>query len=377
MRIGNRYIDSIQCPLNLDSLIMSDECTPEFIEENLKVGQDIMWDAIRLSTCQYWLLKLENIAGFSTDFRDRIYNNLPAFSRMNRKYFHIKVSMCSNDELKEEVKFLEITNGQIDEGLNLLNPMNMLSNDLKDYDKMVIEGKITLRKFILERIREFLKTGNKDTVDFSYSLFLPEILSPKFFMGLSEAEHIVILGNLDRYFRFIDNFSKNGLTLRGSYQPGHELNEPQNLLKHILSDEGTYTNRVKMIAWKQLFKEMEHRISTDIDDMELFGEANSTCSFKMFDADGLDRSFAPVVKRLKKEGLGQSNLIEWLDNANGVFESFELDCTLHNLDATDFLPVILTSRPYYKMAEALVDFQDDETRSKLFKTLAENMISFK
>ena len=186
----------------------------------------------------------------------------------------------------------------------------------------------------------------------------------------------MILGNLDRYFRFIDNFSKNGLTLRGSYQPGHELNEPQNLLKHILSDEGTYTNRVKMIAWKQLFKEMEHRINTDTD-MQLFGEANSTGSFKMFDADGLDRSFAPVIKRIKNEGLGQKNIVEWLDNANGVFESFELDCTLHNINASDFLPVIITSEKYHKMAEALVDFQDDETRNKLFKTLAENMISFK
>ena len=62
-------------------------------------------------------------------------------------------------------------------------------------------------------------------------------------------------------------------------------------------------------------------------------------------------------------------------NADGVFESFELDCTLHNLDATSFIVHLLCSRGYYKMAEGLVNFQDDNTRDKLFKYLSNMMLS--
>ena len=366
-RIEHRYVDSIQCPVDLDSLIMCGDCTPEHIEENLGVGQDIMWDAIRLSTCQYWLLKIDVMERFTSGFRNRIYSCLPTFSRLNRKYFRIRLALSGNVQLQNELESWDSENGSSPDGnTNLLNPMNMLSNDLKDYDMRVIGGKMPLRNFILERIQQFLKTGDRDKVDFSCSLFLPEILNPKFFSGLSEAEHIVLLGNLDKYFRFVEKFNRTGMGLRGSYQPRHELNDPQNLLKHVLSGNGNYTRRVKMLAWKQLYKEVDHLMASA-----------SWASVKMFDVDAMDRKFSPVVERLKKEGLGQSNVIEWLDNANGVFESFELDCTLHNLDAADFLPAILTSRPYYRMSEGLVDFQDDDTRDRLFKVLSESMVSFR
>jgi len=365
-RIEHRYVDSIQCPIDLDSLIMCGDCTPERIEENLGVGQDIMWDAIRLSTCQYWLLKIDVLERFTSGFRNRIYACLPTFSRLNRKYFRIKLSHSRNAAIQGELDAWDSENGGLSDGnTNLLNPLNMLSNDLKDYDMRVIVGQMPLRNFILERIQQFLKTGDRDKVDFSCSLFLPEILNPKFFSGLSEAEHIVLLGNLDKYFRFVEKFNRTGTGLRGAY-PRYELNDPQNLLKHVLSGNGNYTRRVKMIAWKQLYKEVDHLMASA-----------SWASVKMFDVDAMDRKFSPVVERLKKEGLGQSNVIEWLDNANGVFESFELDCTLHNLDAADFLPAILTSRPYYMMSEGLVDFQDDETRDRLFKVLSDAMVSFR
>ena len=364
--IEHRYIDSIQCPVDLDSLIMSDNLTPNFIEDNLNIGDDILWDAIRLSTCSYWLLKLDVLKEFSPKFRKRIYKSLPAFSRMVRVYFYIQVMTSSEKELKSELLDWENEHGLTDSNLNLYNPLNNLGNDLKEWDLKVLHGEITLRQFLLERIKVFLETGNKSDVDFSNSLFLTELLSPKFFHGLSEAEHISILGNIDGYFKVVEKFAKKGLTLRTTYSPHHEFNPPQHLLKHILSGEFPYTNRVKMIAWKQLYKEVDHLMA-----------GSSTAIARVFDPDLLDRNFGPVIERLKKEGLGQSNVIEWLDNADGVFESFELDCTLHNLDAADFLPVILTSRPYYRMAEGLVDFQDDETRNRLFKEVSECMESFR
>lgn len=366
-RIEHRYVDSIQCPIDLDSLIMCGDCTPEHIEENLGVGQDIMWDAIRLSTCQYWLLKIDVMERFTSEFRKRIYACLPTFSRLNRKYFRIKLSHSRNAMIQRELDAWDSENGGSSEGnTNLLNPLNMLSNGLKDYDMRVIVGQMPLRNFILERIQQFLKTGDRDKVDFSCSLFLPEILNPKFFSGLSEAEHIVLLGNLDKYFRFVEKFNRTGMGLRGVCQTRHELNDPQNLLKHVLSGNGNYTRRVKILAWKQLYKEVDHLMA-----------GTSTAIARVFDPDLLDRNFGPVIERMRKEGLSQGNIIEWLDNADGVFESFELDCTLHNLDAADFLPVILTSRPYCRMAEGLVDFQDDETRDRLFKVLSESMVSFR
>ena len=67
----------------------------------------------------------------------------------------------------------------------------------------------------------------------------------------------------------------------------------------------------------------------------------------------------------------------WLTNAEGVFEAFELDCTLHNLDASDYFLPILCEKDFHKMAEGLVNFQDDATKDRLFKQLSEMMLSYR
>jgi len=366
--IEHRYIDSIQCPVDLDALVMSKDCTPKFIEENLNIGDDIMWDAIRLSTCNYWLLKLDVLKEFSPRFRKRIYKSLPAFSRMIRVYFYIQAMTSNEKELKDELLDWENEHGITDSNLNLYNPLNNLSNNLKVWDLKVLAGQLTLRKYLLDRIKAFLDKNDKSQVDFSSSLYLTELLNPKFFSQLSEAEHIVLLGNLENYFTVVEKFAKKGLTLRTTYSPHHEFNPPQHLLKHVLSGEFPYTNRVKMIAWRQLCKEVDRQ-------MNAF--TTSSGVFKIFNGDKMEKQFEPMLKRLNDAGYSYVNLAEWLDNAEGVFESFELDCTLHNLSATDYILPILSKKDYYKMADGLVNFQDDETRNMLFKEVSESMESFR
>lgn len=364
-----RYVNSIQCPVDLDSLIMSSECTPQFIEDNLNIGEDIFWDAVGTSTMSYWLLKLDVMEQFSKEMRRRIFWALPNFSRMNRVYFYIQLMNTDKyEDIAGELHDWESENPhetQRDFNISMINPMTMLSNNLKEWDKKVLDGELELRRFLLDRIKAFLDTGNKDEVDFSHSLFLPELLSPKFFKDLSEAEHIVILGNMDKYFRYVEKFNKTGMSLGTSYQ-GKELNPPQVLIRHILSGDFPYTNRVKMIAWKKIFSEIDTIYNAF---------TTKTGAFKIISVDCSRKILAEVKEKAKD--VSQVDIEKWLVESEGVFESFELDCTLHNLDASNFFIPIICSRDFYKIAEGLITFQDDATRDKLFKQLSEVMLSYR
>ena len=94
--IGRRKLKSnvasIECPVDLDSLILSDSCSPEYLEENLNVHDDILHDAIALSDCAGWLLKLDVFEKFSQDLRLALYGCLDAFSMMSRVYFIIQLA---------------------------------------------------------------------------------------------------------------------------------------------------------------------------------------------------------------------------------------------------------------------------------------------
>ena len=366
-----RYVSSIQCPVDLDTLVMSSDCTPEFIEENMNVGDDIFWDAISTSTCSYWLLKMDVMEQFSKDMRRRIFWALPAFNRMSRVYFYIQLMNSTiHEPIRDELHEWESQNPSEtdrDSAIGMINPMNMLSNNLKEWDRKIVNGELTLRRFLLDRIRGFLDSGKKDDVDFSHSLFLPELLSPKFFKNLSEAEHIVILGNLDKYFSFVQKFNNTGISFSGSFKPGKELNPPQNLVRHILSGDYPYTNRVKMIAWRQLFKEIG----------QTYGKFTAkTGVFKIIQAEAVNKMLEELKKnKLEPNGLKIENIWEWLFESEGVFESFELDCTLHNLDASDFFIPILCVKEFHEVAEGLVNFQDDATRDRLFRQLSDAMLS--
>lgn len=364
-----RYVNSIQCPVDLDSLIMSSECTPQFIEENLNIGEDIFWDAVGTSTMSYWLLKLDVMEQFSKEMRRRIFWALPNFSRMNRVYFYIQLMNTDKyEDIAGELHDWESENPhetQRDSNISMINPMTMLSNNMKEWDKKILNGELELRRFLLDRIKAFLDSGNKDEVDFSHSLFLPELLSPKFFKDLSEAEHIVILGNMDKYFRYVEKFNKTGMSMGTSYQ-GKELNPPQVLIRHILSGDFPYTNRVKMIAWKKLFSEID----------TLFNAfTTKTGVFKVLSVDKMNEMLKKLKEKLEPKDVTFEKVGKWLDAAEGVFESFELDCTLNNVDASDFFIPIICAKEFYKMAEGLVNFQDDATRDKLFRQLSEMLLS--
>ena len=366
-----RYVNSIQCPVDLDSLIMSTDCTPQFIEDNLNVADDIFWDAIGTSTLSSWLLKLDVMGQFSKEMRRKIFWALPNFNRISRVYFFIQLmNTDKHKNITDELHDWESENpmdSQRDSNINMINPMNMLSNNMKEWDKKILNGDLTLRRFLLDRIKTFLDNGSKDEVDFSHSLFLPELLSPKFFKDLSEAEHIVILGNMDKYFRYVEKFNKTGLT-RGTYSPGHEVNPPQVLIRHILSGDVEYTKRVKMIAWKKLFSEIDCLFNAF---------TTKTGVFKVLSVDKMNETLKKLKEKLEPKDVTFETVGKWLDASEGVFESFELDCTLHNVDASDFFIPIICAKEYYKIAEGLVNFQDDETRDKLFKQLSVVMLSYR
>lgn len=362
LKTGENKGQLYDCPVDLDSLIMSDRCSPEFIELNLDVSDDILYDAIRTSMFGNWILNLDFITGFSSGFRKRLYRNMDAFDQMSKMYFLIKVSGIDSGCLVKEIEDIYLEDGT--SGVNvgkLFNPMTMLGNNMKDDDVLLLKGEATIRQVLLKRIRKFLDTGNKDDVDFSHSLFLPTILNPKFFSALSEAEHVAILGNLDRYFEFIRKFERSISFARFS-RGAFDRNPAQCLVKHIFSSGGMYSNRVKMSAWKQLYKE--------------------TCARKSHLNSIYDLQLAmDVVRKVESDvvipsGHTFSEITDWMNNADGVFESFELDCTLRNLDSTDFFLLLFMSGKE-EMANGLVEFQDDATRDRLFRQLSSIMLPVK
>lgn len=355
--------DYIQCPLNLDAIIMLQPTTPDVVELNCAlVDDDILYDAIRLSTCAYWMFKLDVLEQFSKNFRQRLYNCLPALPRVFRLYFNYQMDSVTT-QLKDEYDNFLMNHDM--KGFDLLNnPFKMLSNNIKEQDLEVLQGKTTLREMIVSRIQKFIDTKNKDEIDFSYSLFLPEMLNPKFFQILSEAEQVVIVGNLSKYFGFLEQFVKKHVgVLRGTIAKRRELFPPKFLLKHIFGSD-TYSGRLKMLAWRQMYKELD----------KIYSKSKTTTGAKLIDdIDAVTSEIDSLMKKIKNAGYTADQVDKWLADADGVFESFELDCTLHNLNSVDFLIPIVSHHLYYKMANGMMDFQDEDTRNTMFKTIAKTM----
>lgn len=358
---------SIECPVDLDSLILSDKCSPEYLEENLNVQDELVHDAISLSTCAGWLLKMEVFEKFSPEFRKTLYWCLDAFSRMTRVYFILQMQERGNEKIIGEFSDWSVNHVLPDLNIQLFSPLSMLGNDMKDKDIEILQGKLTLRRFLLDRIGNFLKTGNKGDVDFSYSLFLPELLNPRFFKDIGEGEQIVILGNLDKYFQVLTKFTRNtGLSALRTISQRGELNPPQALIKHILSGDFPYTKRVKMIAWKQLLKECGN----------IHEKGTAKQIFTVFDSSSVGMLWDKLMQeKIEPAGFKTEDVSKWIEDASGLFESFELDCTLRGLDATDFLLLFLCHEITFPMVAGLMDFQDDETKERLFKVVSEAMLS--
>ena len=91
------------------------------------------------------------------------------------------------------------------------------------------------------------------------------------------------------------------------------------------------------------------------------------------DIDSVTCEIDSLMKKVKNAGYTGDQVDKWLADAGGVFESFELDCTLHNLNSADFLIPIVSHHLYYKMANGMMDFQDEDTRNMMFKTIAKTM----
>lgn len=366
---NERYVNSIQCPVDLDSIIMSPNCTPELVEGELNIANDIMYDAIKLCVNSSWLLKLDVFSKFTKEFRTRLIENVDAFPRMASTYLGIKANVC-NDEGLGHWEF-SCNNGEdvLELGrTRMLNPFTMLGNDMVDSDRMILDGEVSLRETLLTRIQSFLKDGNKATVDFSYSLFLPELLSPKFFDGLSEAEQVVILCTMEKYFAFARKFSTSSFGLRSASLRTKELNPPLCIIRHVLSSENSFTDRVRLIAWRQLFNEIDRQRKSN---------RRKDSVYDMFDMDETERRFRLSKEKLDEQGYSSDNLHDWADNANGLFEAFELDCTLHNVNAIDFFIPMLCAEEYYKMTDGLIDFQDVKDRNALFDVLSKCLTDFK
>ena len=355
--------DYIQCPLNLDAIIMMQSTTPDVVELNCAlVDDDILYDAIRLSTCAYWMFKLDVLEQFSKNFRQRLYNCLPALPRVFRLYFNYQMDSATTQLKDEYDNFLTNHGMKVFDLLN--NPFKMLGNNIKEQDLEVLQGKRTLREMIVGRIQKFIDTKNKDEIDFSYSLFLPEMLNPKFFQILSEAEQVVIVLNLSKYFGFLEQFVKKHVgVLRGTISKQQELFPPKFLLKHIFGSD-TYSGRLKMLAWRQMYNELD----------KIYSKSKISVAAKLIDdIDAVTSEIDSLMKKVKNAGYTCDQVDKWLADAEGVFESFELDCTLHNLNSVDFLIPIVSHHLYYKMANGMMDFQDEDTRNTMFKTIAKTM----
>ena len=357
--------DYINCPLDLDALIMTPTITPDVVELNCALADDnILFDAIRLSTCAYWMFKLDVLEQFSHDFKLRLYNCLPALARTTRMYFNYQIENSPvHKELHVEYKrFLLETGLMGGEMYPLQNPLGMLSNNMREADQRILNGQMTPRQMLLDQIQQFLKTKDKGKIDFGYSLFLPEFLNPKFFQELTEAEQIVLVGNLAKYFEYLAKFHKMGVGLRGTWKPRNELYPPQALTRYVLMDEGdAYTHRVKTMVWNHLCEELMR---------------NPKSVGKIFLDTEIMRNLDDLAGKLSDKGLTFEEIDKWMVAAENVFESFELDCTLHNIDATDFV-LRLIWEEHYMMVKGLMDFQDTETKNRLFKVIGGAMTPFR
>ena len=361
----------LECPLDLDGLIMSPSGNvPEFLEDNLNVGDDILENAISLSTCAGWLLTLNVFRRFSLDLRTRLMRCLPSFTPMVSIYFVLQTTNLNPDDpLRIEVeKFLSENPSIINkDSLNLFNPLSKLNNPIREADLSILNGYTFLRKVLLDRIDAFLKSKDKSLIDFSNSLFLPELLNPRFFSGLSEGEMLVVLGMAGEYYRAVAGLLKGrwamGSALTSGLGTNKKVNPVQALIKWVLSGEIETTLRVKLMAFKKFMAEAE-RIGGK-------GYAVNSSAFRLFEDSKMMEMYDREQKEFQQKEISQTEFVEWLKNAQGLFESFELDCTLHNLDATMFWMELILNPEYMKMVYGLVDFQDDDVKEKVLKEIGD------
>ena len=357
------------CPcqvyVDLDELIMSKDCNPQYLEDNLCVPDQILYDAIGYSTCANWLLKLDYLREFSSEFRKRIYKSITAFSTLHRAYFLFQIYEMRDGWLRNEYKEM-YPYSRFDNSIQLHNPMNNLSNRWKEKENKLLDGSLELHEMVRSSIKELMRSGDKEVVDFSYSLFFPEILSPKFFYEAEDYERVVILGMYESYVDAINSFSKTrfgnpmslGITIK------RELNPLIALVKHILS-KSYYSDRIRILAWKKLLAFFMNRVKRMPKHYQIY------TSPEILPIDGvlLDMAIDNISMYAKEKGFEYNDVCDWIKNSDGAFEPFELDCTTHGLDSEKFIWLLVRLNEW-SMVDGLLAFQDEETRNKMMSEFA-------
>ena len=84
-----------------------------------------------------------------------------------------------------------------------------------------------------------------------------------------------------------------------------------------------------------------------------------------------------ISKILSPRGYDENMITNMLTEAEGVFDTFEIECTLKNLDSKDFLCYMLygsesmwsKNSNWFMMSDGLIEFQDDDVQDELFKEI--------
>lgn len=353
----NKY--SSQVYVDLDALIMSKDCSPKFLEDNLGVPDNVLYDAIGYSVNANWLLKLDYLYGFSSEFRKRIFKCISAFSTIHKVYFLLQLNEVGNTGLLKEYRSVNVES-RFEQTIQLYNPLNKLSNRWKETEHKLLDGSLNLHDMVISDIRTFMKSGEKDYIDFSHSLFLPEILSPKFFNEAEDCERTVILGMYETYVDTIRSFSKKRFA-NGGLSSGivirNELNPLVALVKHILSGDNDYSDKIRILAWRKLVSDFDKTISRAYHTYD---------APQMLPIEGskLDEKIDKSMKYANGLGYGYSDILKWVKESERAFEPFELDCTTHGLRTEEFIWVLVRINAW-EILNSLLFFQDDETRNKL------------
>ena len=358
------------CPcqvyVDLDELIMSKDCSPKYLEDNLGVPNQVLYDAIVYSTCANWLLKLDYLREFSFDFRKRIFMSITAFSTIHRAYFLFQRDEMEDGWLRNEYEMVN-SYSRFDSGMKLHNPMNNLSNRWKEKERMLIDGSLDLHEMVRSSIRELVRSGDREVVDFSYSLFFPEIISPKFFSEAEDCERIVILGMYDSYLSALNSFSNKrfGNTMSSGITIKRELNPLIALCKHILSNSTEYSERIRVLAWKKMlsgFMKKVERMRKSLHNYE---------SPEILPIDGmaLNMKVDKSLEYVKDKGYELKDICDWIENSEGVFEPFELDCVTHGLMSEELI-WLLVEKNEWSMVDGLIAFQEGNIRDRMLFELS-------
>ena len=234
----------------------------------------------------------------------------------------------------------------------------------------------------IERIKYgFYKQSIDTTFDKCFYLLLISLnqfiigngTQSRFFSELSEGEMLVVLGMAGEYYRAASGFLKGrwamGSALTSGLGANKKVNPVQALIKWVLSGEIETTLRVKLMAFKRFMAEVESVGGRDY--------AVSRPAFRLFENNKMMEMYDREQKEFQQKEISQTEFAEWLNNSQGLFESFELDCTLHNLDATMFWMELILNPEYMKMVYGLIDFQDDDVKEKVLKEIGDTMSAFR